>query len=149
MKAYKSNIDQVWLGRTPSDVKKAKISTSKDASEYLRPLYNPATLEYNETFIALYMNRANVTIAWQLVSQGGLNGTVVDVRMIVKAALDSGASTIILSHNHPSGNTKPSTADLNITKRVAEAAKFFDLAVLDHTIVTSESYHSIQDNEGI
>jgi DNA repair protein RadC len=148
MKKYKTNIDQVSLIRTPSDVKKVKIENSVHSNEYLIKLYNPNTIAYNESFIALYLNRANNTIAWQLVSQGGLTGTVVDLQMIIKGALDCGACGIILSHNHPSGNIKPSTSDITLTKKITEAAKMFDISILDHVIVTrDDGYYSFSDNE--
>jgi DNA repair protein RadC len=147
MKKYKTNIDQVSLIRTPSDVKKVKIQNSVHSNEYLIKLYNSNTIAYNESFIALYLNRANNTIAWQLVSQGGLTGTIADLQMIIKGALDCGASGIILSHNHPSGNNKPSTSDITLTKKITEAAKMFDISILDHVIVTrDDGYYSFSDN---
>ena len=148
MKTYNTNIDQVSLVRTPSDVKKVKITKSTNANNYLRELYNPGTIGYNETFIVLYLNTANNTIAWQLISQGGLNSTVVDVRMVVKGALDCGATSIILSHNHPSGNINPSNADKLTTKKIKDAAKLFDIRTLDHIIVSGddETYYSFGDN---
>jgi DNA repair protein RadC len=147
MKKYKTNIDQVSLIRTPSDVKKVKIQNSIHSNDYLIKLYNSNTIAYNESFIALYLNRANNTIAWQLVSQGGLTGTIADLQMIIKGALDCGASGIILSHNHPSGNNKPSTPDITLTKKITEAAKMFDISILDHVIVTrDDGYYSFSDN---
>jgi DNA repair protein RadC len=82
------------------------------------------------------------------ISAGGLNGTVADVRIIMQTALKSNACSIILSHNHPSGNLVPSEADKDLTKKIREAGKFLDIPALDHLIITSESYFSFAD-EGL
>jgi DNA repair protein RadC len=82
------------------------------------------------------------------ISSGGLSGTVADVRIIMQAALKSNACSIILSHNHPSGNLIPSEADKDLTKKIREAGKFLDIPALDHLIITSETYFSFAD-EGL
>jgi DNA repair protein RadC len=84
----------------------------------------------------------------QMVSRGGVSGTVADVKIIMKLAIERLASGIILSHNHPSGNLKPSQADLNLTQKVKEASKFMDVALLDHLILADNAYYSFAD-EGV
>ena len=97
---------------------------------------------------AVFLNRANHVLGYLLVSKGGISGTVVDVRIIMQAALRSNSSSIILCHNHPSGNTQPSREDIKVTEKVKDAAKLLDISLLDHLILTSEKYLSMAD-EGL
>jgi DNA repair protein RadC len=102
----------------------------------------------HEEFWVLYLNRNNRVIKEELMSRGGLAGTVVDVRMIIKSAVDCLASSLILFHNHPSGNPKPSHEDLTLTKKVSEAARLLDINVNDHLIIYENKYTSFAD-EGL
>lgn len=122
-----------------------KIGSSKDAYEILYPFF--AGLNYEETW-ALLLNRANVVVSTLHVSKGGISGTVVDVRLILREALSHYASGVILGHNHPSGNCVPSPQDVQITKKLKEAAQWMDIALLDHLIVCEKSYYSFAD-EGV
>ncbi len=136
------------LGRRRSSQeagKKCSVTCSKDAADVLHPIL--ADLSHEE-FWVLYLNRANKIIKQQMISKGGIAGTVVDSRLIFKSALDSLSSSIILAHNHPSGNEKPSKADTELTQRLKEAGKFLEIPVLDHIILTSEAYFSFAD-EGL
>lgn len=126
---------------------RTKIISSRDAYSVLRFCYDDSKIDYVETFIVLLMNRANLVLGWCKISQGGISGTVVDKRIIFQAALMSNATGIIISHNHPSGNIKPSDADINITKEIKEAGKLMEIPLLDHIIVTSESFYSFADEE--
>jgi DNA repair protein RadC len=101
-----------------------------------------------EEFYILLLNRANRIYGYYLLSQGGTSGTVVDPKLIFSIALKCNAHGIILAHNHPSGNTKPSEADIQITKKVKEGGKLLEIDVLDHIILTSDSYLSFAD-EGL
>lgn len=101
-----------------------------------------------EEFMALYMNRANKVLGWSLISSGGLSGTVADPRVIYQIALKANASSIIVAHNHPSGNTKPSESDRRLTKKLRNAGDFLDINLLDHLILTDEKYFSFAE-EGI
>jgi len=92
------------------------------------------------------MNRANQTIGYAKISQGGITGTVVDTKIIAKYAVDCLASGIVLAHNHPSGNLQPSTQDLQLTKKLTEAMKLLDVSILDHLIITTEGYYSFVEN---
>jgi DNA repair protein RadC len=107
-------------------------------------------LEYksHELFIAIYLNNAQKILHHEIISEGGLTGTVADPRTIIKKALTYNAVSIILCHNHPSGGLKPSRADESITKKIKEAALLFDIKVLDHIIVSNEGYFSFAD-EGL
>ena len=97
---------------------------------------------------AVYLNRVNNTIGWVKISQGGIAGTVVDNKLILKYAIECLASSIILVHNHPSGNIKPSESDIRITKKLQEACSYMDINFLDHLIISSNSHTSLAD-EGL
>jgi DNA repair protein RadC len=123
-----------------------KVVTSSDAYAVLKKIY--PSLEYREYFYMLCLNRNNKVLGYSLISMGGLTGTIVDVRIIFQTALKASACSIILSHNHPSGNTMPSQADKDINSKIKEAGKLLDIPVLDHLIVTPESFLSFAD-EGL
>ena len=124
---------------------KPKVVTSADCAAIFKPLLSDLP---HEEFWVLLLNRNNLVIDKMLVSQGGLSGTVIDVRIILKMALDKLASSIILCHNHPSGNLIPSEADKDITKKIKEAGKHMDIPVLDHLIIANDAYFSFAD-EGL
>lgn len=121
------------------------IVSSQQAFEYLQSIIGDLTHEESH-FITL--NQASKIIAHHKTSQGGMVGTVMDPRIILKQALMDGASKIILAHNHPSGNLHPSEADKTITKKIKESAKLMDITLLDHLIITQKSYFSFAD-EGL
>jgi DNA repair protein RadC len=122
-----------------------KIGSSKDAFELLNEKL--ADLPHEEFWMIL-LNRANKVIRMENLSRGGISGTVVDVRLIAKAALEHNTSSVILGHNHPSGNLKPSQTDLDITKKIKEALRLFDINLFDHLIIGDRNYYSFTD-EGI
>lgn len=120
-----------------------QIQSSKDAFTLIKPhLYN---LKIEEFWVA-YLDRANKVISLQVLSKGGLHGTVVDVRVLLKTALDLLACGIILFHNHPSGNLKASTNDDKITIQLRDAGKLVDILILDHLIVSDSNYYSYADD---
>jgi len=123
-----------------------KVVTSADAHAYLLNIF--PSLEYREFFYILCLNRNNKILGFCQISAGGLCGTVADVRMIMQTGLKSNSCSLILSHCHPSGNLNPSEADKDLTKKIKEAGKVLDIAILDHLIITSESYFSFAD-EGL
>ncbi len=143
-----SIIAALELGRrrkeTPS-TKNSKISSSRDAYEILAPLMTD--LQHEEFWI-LILNRANLVKGKLMMSKGGQAGTVVDPKMIFKTALDWNAASLIIAHNHPSGNLKPSAEDLKVTKRLVEAGKMLDMPVLDHLIIADRLFFSFAD-EGL
>lgn len=136
------------LGRRRKEAEvfvKKKITGSKDAAEYFQPLLGDLN---HEEFWILLLDRGNKIIDSFMVSQGGISGTVIDVRLILKTAVEKLASAMILSHNHPSGTMQASDADLKITQKIKDAAKLMDILVLDHIIIGQNSYLSLAD-EGI
>lgn len=124
---------------------KNKITSSKDVFELFQQI--TGDLPYEEFWILL-LNRSNKIIDKLKISQGGTSGTVIDVKLILKDAIEKLATSIILCHNHPSGNTQPSEIDISITTKLKEAAKIMEIPVLDHIIITDSSYYSFAD-EGI
>lgn len=122
-----------------------KISTAEQAAKFIKQFYKD-DIQIFESFFILLLNRQGVTQGYAKISQGGTAGTVVDVKIIAKYAIDSLASSIILAHNHPSGNINPSDADLIITRKVKNALIFLDVIVADHIILTKDSYYSLGDN---
>lgn len=123
-------------------LEKAKIGSSKDVFELFSPTLGD--LPYEE-FWVLFLNRSNKIIDKQKTSQGGVSGTVIDIRLVLKQAIEKLASSIILCHNHPSGNIQPSKSDVDITHKLKEAAGLMDINVLDHIIVTDNEYFSFAD----
>ena len=124
------------------------IRSSKDSCQVLRQIWDQNKIELLEEFKVLLLNRGNKVIGVYDVSSGGITGTVADPRLILATAIKALAVSIILSHNHPSGNLKPSRADEEITIKINEAAKYHDIKVLDHIIITAEEYYSFAD-EGL
>jgi DNA repair protein RadC len=119
-----------------------KVTSSRDAYEIFHSLIGD--LPYEE-FWMLILSKANKVIKKVRIFEGGVSGTIVDPKKIYKIALDHHCSSIILGHNHPSGNLQPSEADITITKKIVEAGKLFDIAVLDHLIIAT-GYYSFADN---
>lgn len=123
-------------------IEKKQILKSADIFELLGP--HLGDLPYEE-FWVLFLNRSNRLIEKQKISQGGISGTVTDVRIILRYAIELQASSMIVCHNHPSGGLKPSQSDIDITKKLAEAGKIMDVKLLDHLIVTDTSFFSFAD----
>ena len=138
----------IELGRrrqASKSLEKPVITSSQGVATYLQTLI--ADYEH-EVFAVLFLNRANKINHWEVVSSGGMSGTVADPRVILRKALEEKAVSIILCHNHPSGNLKPSHADRELTNKIREASRFFDINLLDHIIVSQEGYFSFAD-EGL
>ena len=140
-----SVISALELGRRRKEsetLKKEKISSSKDIYELMKPYLLDL---YHEEFWVVLLNRANVILKLGLISKGGISGTVADPKLIFKLALENLASAVILVHNHPSGNTNPSDADIVLTKKMREAGSLLEIPVLDHLIFTDMDYYSFAD----
>jgi DNA repair protein RadC len=120
-----------------------QIKCSKDVSDIFQPLL--ADLQYEEFWI-LFLNRSNKVINRMKLSQGGISGTVTDVRMVMKKAIEYLASGIIVCHNHPSGNLNPSESDSKITQKIKDAGNLMDIQLLDHLIISEKDYYSFADN---
>ncbi len=128
--------------RKNEEIKNEKITSSAGVHELMKP--ELADLQHEE-FWLLLLNRANTVIKKQPISQGGVSGTVADPKIIFNFALNHLASSIILVHNHPSGNKKPSEADKKLTRQLTDAGKLLEIAVLDHIIFTDNNYFSFAD----
>lgn len=124
-------------------LKKQKISSSMSVFEVMQPVIGE--LQHEEFWI-LYLNNSNKVIQKNQLSKGGITGTLVDVRLVLKTALEVGATALILAHNHPSGALKPSEADKQITHKLKNAAQSLDIKVLDHLIITEKAYFSFADD---
>ena len=124
---------------------RVKITCSYDAAEAFRSVWKKS-LELKESFYAMFLNRGNKVLGILLISEGGISGTVVDVRLIYSAALKANSSSIILAHNHPSGNSSPSECDLSITTKIKNAGEVLDIKVLDHVILLPDAYTSLADD---
>lgn len=124
------------------------IKSSVDTCNILRQLWDENKIEMQEEFKVILLNRSNKVIGVYNASSGGICGTLADPRLILAAALKSLSVSLILAHNHPSGNLKPSRADEELTLKIKEAASYHDIKVLDHIILTAEQYYSFAD-EGL
>jgi DNA repair protein RadC len=123
-------------------LKKTQIRESREIGPYLQAKLRDYT---HEVFAVVFLNRANKINHFEIISSGGITGTVADPRIILSKALENKATSIVLCHNHPSGNLKPSLADEELTLKIKEAARFLDISVLDHIIVSEEGYYSFSD----
>src|SRR5688572_28955188 len=124
---------------------KPVIKSSADTASFLQGKLSD---QRREVFGVLFLNRSNKVNHFEIISKGGITGTIADPRIILRKALEHDAVSIILCHNHPSGSLKPSRADEQLTTKIREAAGFFDIKVLDHIIISEQGYFSFAD-EGI
>ena len=141
-----SIIAALELGRrrkSEETTERKKINSSNDAYVIFYPIL--ADLNHEETW-ALLLDRSNKVVSTMQVSRGGIAGTVVDIRLILREAINHYASSIVLGHNHPSGSCTPSPHDTTLNKKLKEAAQWMDISLLDHIIVCGETYYSFADN---
>jgi DNA repair protein RadC len=134
-------IDYRYKENAPKVVLKQSIETYS----YLKSIWDDGSIEFKEEFKAVYMNRNNRVIGWVTIGVGGIAGVVADPKVIFANAITAGASGIIISHNHPSGNLEPSGSDLEITRKIVNGAKLLDMTVLDHMILSKYGYFSFCD----
>jgi len=127
--------------------KRARITCSEDAAKILFVAFE-GCMEHHEEVHVLYLNKANRVLGISNVSKGGISGSLVDVRIILQIALKVSSSSILLSHNHPSGSITPSNDDLVLTEKIRKGCEAIDVKLLDHIIVANETYTSFAD-EGI
>jgi len=125
-----------------------RISCSKDIYEILYQNWDMNKMELQEQFKVILLNRGNKVLGIFEVSTGGMAGTIADPKLVFSTALKACASSIILVHNHPSGNLKPSQADINLTRKIKNGGELLDIAVLDHIILSADGYYSFAD-EGL
>jgi DNA repair protein RadC len=137
---------EIHVSYKPGLISSKIINDSNAAFDILATLFPQDTICLQEQFVVLYLNRANRVIGSYQLSKGGITGTIADVRLILSVALKTLATGLILAHNHPSGNLKPSEADKQITSKIRQAAKLLDIELLDHIIISSEGYYSFMDD---
>ena len=127
------------------------MSSSRSSAEYARQIYEMEgdSITLYESFYMLSLNNANNVTDYSLISKGGITGTLVDIRILAKLALDTLAVSVILIHNHPSGTLRPSQADINLTKKIKSGLELLDIKVLDHIIITENEYFSFADENMI
>ena len=142
-----SEVELIYKSKVKAS-ERPQILSSKDAYEILIKIWDEGKIDFVEQFNILLINKANKVLGVYKVSTGGITGTVADPRQIFTAALKANACGLVLAHNHPSGTLKPSRQDEQLTSKMKEAGSFLDIKVLDHLIVTSESYYSFAD-EGL
>ena len=145
VKKYEKTIKGFRLVSEPTDIPVRKVDTSKLAANYARQFYLGDIDVYESMFIIL-LNRANNTTSFAKISQGGVIGTFADIKIIAKYAVEGLACSVILIHNHPSGNVQPSESDKVLTKKVREALKLLDIDLLDHVIISKDNHFSFADN---
>ena len=138
-------IQEIKVSYTSGNRDKVKITNSKDSYELLLSCWSQKTIELQEEFKVLLLNRNHQVLGIYPLSKGGVSGTVVDAKLVFSVALKCNASSIVIAHNHPSGNLKPSEADLRLTKKIKEAGNYLDVKVLDHIILSREGYYSFAD----
>lgn len=147
MITYKEKARKFRIVSEPSEFYAAKIISAQNAADYCRQFFGD-DIEIYESMFMVMLNQGSKTIGWVKISQGGITGTVCDPRIIMKYACESLATSIILCHNHPSGNLKPSRADEIMTERITQALKFMDVKVFDHIILTADGFLSFAE-EGL
>ena len=138
-------VGEVELTYKSTSKTRSKIYSSEDAYKYLLPTYKENTICYKEYFKVLFLNQSNQVLGYTLISEGGITDTTVDVRVILQAALLTNSVALVLAHNHPSGNPRPSGQDMDITKQVKDAARLMRITVTDHLILTDTGYYSFAD----
>lgn len=138
-------VNEIKITYTRKGNSEKKITGSSDAVELFRQYFDSDEIDYRESFYALYLNQENNVLGIRKISECGISSTIVDVRIIMQAALRCNATGIILAHNHPSGNLKPSAEDLKVTQGIQQASEFLNIRLLDHCILTANQYSSSAD----
>ena len=148
MKAKIQYLQEITVQYTRQGLYEKPINTSIYAQEIAREIFKicACQIDLKEYFFIILLNRNNQVIGYNKLSEGGICGTVVDIRIAYAIALKSLASAMVLVHNHPSGNLKPSQQDINITKQFKDAGRLLDIEILDHIILTDSGYYSFTDN---
>ena len=139
-------LSEIKVSYFNSNKETLKITSSELAYKLIYSCWNKGTLELQEEFKILLLNRANKVLGVYPVSRGGVSGTLVDPRLVFSVALKCNASALILAHNHPSGNLNPSEADIGLTNKLVKAGNYLDIKILDHLIITNDSYLSLMDS---
>lgn len=146
MGQLQERVAEIQVSYHPAISRKPIIQTSFDCFTELIEFFPADTIALHERFVVMYLNRRNRVLGIYELSKGGITGTVVDIRLMLSIALKTSATAIVLCHNHPSGNLKPSSADEEITNKVKQSAALMDITVMDHIIISPErKYYSFAD----
>lgn len=140
------NISEIRVSYSNSKSEKLKIKNSQDSFNVLRACWSDDTIELQEEFKILMLNRSNQILGIYPLSKGGVSSTVVDAKLVFSVALRCNASSIIIAHNHPSGNLKLSEADKVLTQKLKTAGKYLDIDLLDHIVLVKNDYVSFADD---
>lgn len=143
------NVEEITVKYSPS-IKNNEpifIKSSQDCYTHLRPFFCSDTLEVQEQFLVMYLNHRKKVIGVYRLSKGGITVTVADIRLVLSVALKTLATSIVISHNHPSGNPNPSMADIKVTMKFKQACEIMEIELIDHLVVTQgEEFYSFKDN---
>jgi len=147
MKKTLLNVSEIKVTYSTSDTPKVRIKSGEDAYNVLLASWDLDTIELQEEFKILLLNRANEVLGLYPLSKGGITGTVVDLRLIFAVALKCNATGIIICHNHPSGKLLPSETDITLTKSIGKCSELLGVSLLDHLIISKNGFYSFS-NEG-
>jgi DNA repair protein RadC len=145
MKKVAAKVAEIAVSYKPKNSENPVIGNSREAYDVLLQFFPAKTLALQERFVAMYLNRSNRVIGVYPMSIGGITGTVVDIRLLFSVALKIAATGIILGHNHPSSNLQPSGVDKQLTNKIKDSCSLLDIQLMDHLIITTESYLSFAD----
>ena len=140
-----AEVKVTYSHKVPASERRA-VRCSRDAFQVAQVIIPMDQVEHHEFFSIILLSRSNKVLGYNRISEGGISGTIVDVRLIFQVALKTNASAIILVHNHPSGNLSPSEPDKKITRDIKEAGKLLKIDILDHIILASDNFYSMADN---
>jgi DNA repair protein RadC len=140
-----NTIKEIKVSYSSGNKDKIKITNSKETYKLFLSCWSLRTIELQEEFKVLLLNRNNQVLGIYPLSKGGVSGVIVDAKLVYSVALKCNASSIIVAHNHPSGNLQPSEADLKMTSKLKEAGAYLDITLLDHLIITRDGYYSFAD----
>lgn len=139
-------IKEYTLKAKPTQRETRELNNSQDTFEELRNIYNPDTATIYETAYVLYLNQSNRIKGFMKLSEGGMTNVIVDPRLVMMGALGCSATSIVLSHNHPSGNPRPSEDDRKLTQKLMAACKLMDISFIDHIVIGAGRYYSFRDH---
>ena len=139
-------VAEIKVSYSNNNVERIKVTNSQILYNLVLKQWDLDLIEFQEEVKIVLLNRANVVLGIYEMSKGGTSGTVVDIKIILGIALKCNASSIVITHNHPSGTLEPSEPDKSITKKLKDACRILDLNLLDHLIVTGKGYYSFSDN---
>lgn len=142
-------VSEISVSYSNSNEEKIKITSSKIAYNLALSHWSTSTIEYQEEVKLLLLNRANIVLGIHELSKGGTTACVVDIKMVLAIALKCNANSIIVIHNHPSGNLNPSEADKSLTSKIKQACEIVDINLLDHLIISKDGYYSFKDESNL